>query len=321
MTTKEIIIAALKKKGGAMLIDELERETGILTSKLRQVLTPYSIDVVRVGNKAFDLSDRVYPGKTFRYTPTEFEIEKGYISADDDFHLFLTACFDYSSEITLIDEDGIKHVLPKSTSRKEIFYRVYNGFKKWYQKNDFHEGDDILITCLEWRNHTFSFKKQKKHERDEFIIEVRNRHLANMVFDILNHSISKYESDLFLVRKYLFTYSFNKEIPPDQLAKVLKKDKRFLISRFNKILSWTGHLLKDWLTIGLRKYYCRNDRDEWVPVSVISDEFGRYGFCNLCLERMKWSKEKGWQHLENELDGVDAYLDKSFFKEGLPKNN
>jgi hypothetical protein len=36
---------------------------------------------------------------------------------------------------------------------------------------------------------------------------------------------------------------------------------------------------------------------------------------------MRWSKEKGWQHLKDELDGVDAYLDKTFFKEGLQKDN
>ncbi len=321
MTTRELITAALEKKGKAMTIDQLQKKIGIIVPKLRQVLTPYSIDVVRVGDKTFDLSYRIYHGKAFRYTPTKQEIEKGFISAEDDLYLFLTACFDYSAIITFIDESGTKHILSKSKSVKEFPYRVYTGFKSWYQKNDFHLGDDIFFTCLDWREHMFSFKRQKKQNRDEFVIAVRNRKLAAMVFDILNHSVSKYEADLFLVRKYLFIYPFNNPVPPDQLEKVLRKDKRFLISRFDKMLSWTGHLIDDWLTIGLRKYYYQNDRGEWVPVSIISDEYGRYGFCNLCSERMKWSKDKGWQHLENELDSVDAYLDKSFFKEGLPKNN
>lgn len=321
MTRKELIKAVLEKNGRAMTVDELEKETGITAKKLRQVLTPYSIDIVRAGDKIFDLSYRIYPGKTFRYTPTKIEIEKGLISAEDDLHLFLTACFDYSATITLVDEEGIKYVLPKSRKNKNVPYMVYAGFIRWYRKNYFQHEDDILVTCLNWQNHIFSIKRCKKQDRDQFLITIKNRNLANMVFDILNHSYSKYEQDLFLVRKYLFIYPFNQSTPPDQLEKALRKDKRFLISRFDKMLLWTGHLLDDWLTIGLKKYYYKNDKGEWAPVSVISDEYGRYGFCNFCAERMKWSKDKGWRHLENEADWGDVYLDKTFFKEGLLKNN
>lgn len=319
MTTRELITAVLEKKGEALTIDELVRETHIPASKLRNVLTPYSYDIVRVGHKIFDLAYRVYPGKKFRYRPNEDEIKKGIISICDDLYLFLTTCFDYMAEITLIDQKKNVYTVKRSKSRKQPLH--FTGLKKWYRETTFKKGDDILFTCIDLTNHTYSFFHERKECRDEFAIAVRNRELADMVFDILNHSVSKYESDLFLVRKYLFIYPFEKDPPPDQLVHALSTDKRFLISKFNKMLSWTGHWLDNWLTIGLRKYYYQDKEGAWVPVSIITDKFGRYGFCTQCSQRMVWSKHDGWQHINEDSDYVDTYLDKTFFQEGLQYHN
>ena len=56
------------------------------------------------------------------------------------------------------------------------------------------------------------------------------------------------------------------------------------------MLSWTGVLLKYGLDIGLSKYYYLNEKGEYALATVLSDEFGRYGFCTLCDQRLHWEK-------------------------------
>ncbi len=117
---------------------------------------------------------------------------------------------------------------------------------------------------------------------------------------------------MFLIRKYLFVYPYNNPISPDHLTKAIWNDKRFLISIRDKMLSWTGSILTHDLVVGLSKYYYLNEKGEYALVSVLSDEYGRYGFCTLCDQRLIWEKNSGWRHSENENEW-DNYLTKEFF--------
>ena len=316
---RQTIKKLIEEKNKALNIDELIKYTGIKKDKIRQTLTTYDTAIVRVGKETYDTIERIYPGKTFRYTPEKIEVEKGVLLADEDMYLFLVAVFDYDSKIILIDENNNQYPLKSCRSSKYIPFSYYRGLEKWYKEVGFEFSDDILFTCLDFSQKKYKIIRQKKKDRDEFVIKIKNKKLADLVFSILVHTIPKYEHDMFLVRKYLFVYPYNDPIPPDSLVKAIWDDKRFLISTRDKMLSWSGTLLTHTLDIGLRKYYYLNEKEEFALATVLSDEFGRYGFCTLCDQRLHWEKVTGWRHPENENDWVD-YLTKEFFDLGKEKN-
>lgn len=310
---KQIIKKFIEEKNKSLTIDELVKYTGIPKVKIRQTLTSYDTTIVRIGPQIYDIVERIYPGKTFRYTPQKIEVQKSLLSAEEDLHLFLTAAHDYWSDITLIDDFNNRYLLKRNKAATKRSFSYYRGLAQWYKKVGFEYGDDILFTCLNFNEKQFKIVHQKKKDRDEFIIKIKNRKLADLVYKILSYTILKYELDMFLVRKYLFVYPYNDPIPPDYLTKAIWNDKRFLISTRDKMLSSTGYLLTHDLEIGLRKYYYLNEKSEYALVSVLSDEYGRYGFCSLCEQRLIWEKGTGWRHLKNEAEWSESYLSKEFF--------
>jgi len=87
------------------------------------------------------------------------------------------------------------------------------------------------------------------------------------------------------------------------------------------MLSWTGRQLTYELSVGLRKYYYLNEESQYVLATVLSDEYGRYGFCTLCDQRLIWEKDTGWRHPKDEAEWADSYLTKEFFDMGKEKVN
>ncbi len=300
-TRKQQLRKILEEKGKSLTINELVQFSEIPENKIRQTLTSYENDIVRIGTKRYDLVERHYSGRTFRYTPKKEEIDKGLLSAEEDLQLFLTAAYDYNANITLIDENNNQYRLKRIKTSK-LSFMYYRGIARWYRLAHFEIGDDILFTCLNFNQKMYKIRQQKKKEQDEFMIKVKNRKLADMIYDILQHTVFKYEMDLFLVRKYLFIYPYNDPIPPDYLKKAIALDKRFLISDRDRMLSWTGKPLMDYLTIGIRKYYLKNDKGEYMPVVIQSDEFGRFGFCPSCQQKLIWEIRNGWRHQRNDFE-------------------
>lgn len=317
---RQIIKELIEEKNKALTIDELVKFTKIPKDKIRQTLTTYDTTIVRVGPQTYDTVKRIYPGKTFRYTPQKKEIEKGLLSAEEDLHLFLTASRDYWADITLIDDLNNQYLLKRSKAATKRSFSVYHGLAKWYKKVNFEYEDDTLFTCLDFNQKKYKIIHQKKKDRDEFVIKVKNKKLADFVYSILSYTIPKYELDTFLVRKYLFVYPYNDPVPPDYLTKAIWNDKRFLISTRDKMLSWTGHRLTYELSVGLRKYYYLNEKGKYALATVLSDEYGRYGFCTLCDQRLIWEKDTGWRHPKNESEWTDSYLTKEFFDKGKEKS-
>jgi len=318
---RQIIKKLIEEKKKALTVDELVKLTGIPKDKIRQTITTYDTTVVRVGPQTYDTVERIYPGKTFRYTPQEKEIKKRVLSAEEDLHLFLTAARDYWEDVTLIDDLNNQYFLKRSKAATKRSFSAYQGLALWYKKVGFKYGDDILFTCLDFSQKKYKIVHLKKKNRDEFVIKIKNKKLADFVYSILSFNMNKYEMDTFLIRKYLFIYPFNDPVPPDSLTKAIWNDKRFLISTRDKMLSWTGHLLTYELSIGLRKYYYLNEKGEYVLVTVLSDEYGRYGFCTLCDQRLIWEKDIGWRHPNDEMEWTDSYLTKEFFDMGKKKVN
>ncbi len=310
---RQIIKKLIEEKNRPLTIDELVKFTGIPKIKIRQTLTTYDTTIVRTGPKTYDTVERIYPGRTFRYTPRKNEVQKGWLFAEEDLHLFLTAPRDYWTDITLIDVSGNRYLLKKHKAASKRTYSYYRGLAQWYRKVGFKSEDDVLFTCLDFKQKLYKIVHQKKEDRNEFIIKVKNRKLSNLVYKILSYTIPKYELDMFLIRKYLFVFPYNDPVPPDYLTKAIWNDKRFLISTRDKMLSWSGHLLTNDLEIGIRKYYYKNERCEYYPVSILSDEYGRYGFCEHCEQRLIWENESGWRHPIDEEEWSESYLSKDFF--------
>lgn len=324
MTIKQLLLRVFNSEKRSLTIEELSNLTNLPVPKIRQKLTPYEQEIVRVGNNLYDLAERVYQGKTFRYTPSKEEIAKGILRRDGDLGLFLIAWNHYEAIIRLIDEKNHRYKLVHRDRSKTINFPYYEGIAEWYERTDFAEGDDLLLTCLDIRSYTFSIRKETLAQRDEFVIGIKNKKLADLVYDILNHSVAKYEADFFLFRKYLYVYPYNTNTPPDHLLKALTNDKRFLISSRDKMLSWTGKLLDSWLAIGLKKYYFKNEQNEWVPVFIGQNKSGKkFGYCSQCKERMLWQGNYIWQHPKIPGEYVRKYLKPDFFifDKNKPMNN
>jgi len=314
LTTIQKIKKALIEEKRSLTVDELSALTEIPVSKIRARLTTFEFNVVRTGPQTYDLKERVYPGKTFRHTPSKEEIEKGILTTETDLFYYLISAVDFQAKVTLIDEDNLLYPLSFSKSYKNRPNRYYAGLKKWFTKYDFKEGDDLAFTCKSISDYTYYLHRVKKDERDNFLIKVRNKKLADLVYDILKYTVPKYEDIMFLIRKYLYIYPFNDPIPPDSLITIVSADSRFLFSGKDKMLSWTGHLFNESTVIGIKKYFYKNQQGQMMPVIITSDEYGKFGYCPKCNERLIWEKNTGWRHTKDELEYVDAYLDKDFFK-------
>ncbi|HCS79291.1 TPA: hypothetical protein DIV55_06165 [Patescibacteria group bacterium] len=312
-SNKQLLQKALEENGTALTIVELSQKTQLQVAKIRQTLTTWEKDIVRIGPQTYDLKWRVYCGKTFRHTPQAIEIEKGILSTETDVYYYLIASFDYRAKITLYDEDDVAYPLTDRKQSKNLKLSYLSGLSKWFKKYNFEVNDDILFTCKDIKTHEFKIRRQKKQERDEFIIAAKNRRLADLVYDIINHTLPKQEGDMFLIRKYVYVYPFNDPVPPDGLIKVLANNKRFLISNIDKMYSWTGHRIKDFLTVGLRKYYLQNDKKDWIPVIIDTDEFGKYGYCSQCSERVIWESDIGWHHTKTDFESAESYIPNEFF--------
>lgn len=172
-SNKQLLQKVLEESGTALTVSELSKRKGIPITKVRQTLTTWEKDIVRVGSQTYDLVWRVYPGKTFRHTPQQIEIDKGSLSAETDIFYYLIASFDYKAKITLYDEDNIP--------------------------------------------------------------------------------------------------------------------------------------------------YPYNDKNSWIPVIIDQDEFGKYGYCTHCNERVIWESGIGWYHTRSDLEYAESYIPAEFFKLGNPK--
>lgn len=311
-TTKQQILKILEPRNGAITVNELSALTHITIAKIRNRLTTFESDIVRVGDNSYDLAERVYKGKKFRYSPTAREIKKGILQASD-VGFFLNSPYDYTDHVILIDDQKNQHTLSRAKLASSIRSPYLSGLSKFYKITNFIEGDDIIFTCVDIKTHTFLIEKEARAQRDEFTIKIKNQKLANMVFDIINHTIPKQETDMFLFRKYLYVYPYNEPTPPDHLIKALENDKRLLISKRDPMFSWTGRLLDDWLTIGLKKYYFLNYQKIWTPVLIEKNKNGKRGYCTQCNDWMHWDKKKGWQHPEIEGEYRRRYINPSFF--------
>lgn len=316
ISRKQRIVSFLKEHGGSQNIDDIAKGIGTPVDKVRQTLTTFEKDVVRVGYKQFDLLTRVHKGKIFRYTPTAEEYTSGTLRADEDLHFFLTAFREYWPDITFLDPNGRTYSLHQVKANKHVPVAHYSGIEQLFSRLDMQEGDDLLITCQNVETYTFHVRKERATDRDTLQIAVRNTQLADMVADILLHTLSHDETDMFLIRKYLFIYPHFSYPPPDSLRLAIATDPRFIMTPRDHMLSWTGYPMSGarW-AIGLKKYYLRSPEGVYIPVVIQTDEEygGKVAYCTQCNERLIWEKQTGWRHTKDDLEWSDAYVPKEFF--------
>ncbi|MEK7577853.1 MAG: hypothetical protein AAB492_04555 [Patescibacteria group bacterium] len=316
ISRKQRIVKYLEENDSSQNIDAIAKGTGIPVDKIRQTLTTFEKDVVRVGHKQFDLLTRVHKGKVFRYTPTGEEYSTGTLHAEEDLHYFLTAFRDYWPDITFLDPNGRNYLLHQVKSNKHVPFAHYSGIEQLFSRLDMQIGDDLLITCQSIETYIFLVRKERAKDRDTLQIAVRNQRLADMVADILLHAISHDEADMFLIRKYLFIYPYFTDPPPDSLRRAIASDPRFIMTPRDRMTSWTGYpMTGDRWVIGLKKYYLHSLDGTYIPVVIEADEEygGKVAYCTHCNERLIWDQQTGWRHTKDDLEWTDAYVPKEFF--------
>lgn len=297
-----------------MTLEELAKCMGTTPAKLRTSLGNFDSRVVRVGNKLFDLGDRVYKNRTFRYTPSEREIKLGAIENHQDITYLLDGYRGFWNDIHLVDDKDNSTTLIREKSKRNKYYR---GLLPLLRKHKTNPGDDWLFTCQDLSTHTYLFWVQKKEDRDEKKIKANNKKLADMVYSILSHALTRTERDMFLIRKYAFLFDGFDDNAPDSLTRAIEGDYRFLHTFRDTLCGWTGEPYhdSDTLTVAISKYYYLADDNTYVLVDVQEDEWGdRVGWCTRCDSFLLWSPTTGWRHPNDDLDRVNAGLPSSFFK-------
>jgi hypothetical protein len=257
----------------------------------------------------------------FRYTSTPFEFERKILNAHEDLSYFLTGWRDHFATIHLIDPQKKSYELRSVRPNKKIPFFHYSETGRLFTNLKAEPCDDILFTCLDLPTHTFLVTREKASYRKTLEISFRNCALCDMIYDILLPSYNHYEDSLFIIRKYLFLYPYFTDPPPDHLRKAISSDLRFLITPRDMIYSPSGYPMDYFdMTIGLKKYFLKNEKNEYIPVFIDTDEKfgGKVGYCAHCDERLIWEKDSGWRHCVDEMEWVDAYIPKEFFSKENP---
>jgi len=239
-TTKAVKV--LTYTGNAMTLEELARSIGDTAAKLRNSLTNFDSRIVRVGNKLFDLGDRTYKGRTFRYTPTEREIKLGAIESHQDITYLLDGFRGFWNDIHLTDDNNNYAALIREKGKNRKYYR---GLLPLLKNNPTKQGDDWLFTCQDLSTHSYLFRVQKHSDRDEEKIKKNNEKLADMAYSILSHSFTRTETDMFLIRKYAFLFDGFDDHAPDSLVSAIEDDNRFLHTFRDTLCGWTGKPFHD----------------------------------------------------------------------------
>lgn len=307
------VVRLLHEAGAPLPIGELARKLSLPEAKIRQSVGDiYNMEVVRVGDKLYDLPERAFVGKTFRYTPSQGEIQSGKLEQGTDLLEILTlGCARRGDrKVTALDSSGKSHTLKVAREKTGAYGFALSGLKPWYAKAGFAHGDDILFTCTAYSPPAYRIERVPKGARDEAATAQRNSQLADLVFRQLLKEVKKFCHVMFLVRKYVFLFPFNDSVPPDSLFKALAGDPRFLVSK--NVAGYDGKPMHEWI-VGIRKYFFEREDGVWIEVSVTKDEFGSFGSCTQCWERLIWNKENGWQHVEHDWDLAVSYLTPEFF--------
>lgn len=313
VTRKTLIREAIEKADRASTLSEISKAINVSPTKINQSLTTFDFSIVRIGPETYDLPSRFYKGRSFRVSPGQLEINKGIIRADEELPIFLASSYHTFDPVFLVDEDKSEYLIRTIKYAKTASFEYYKDLNEWFKKYNFQFGDDIIFTCLSYQDKKYLIKHIKKSDRDEKLISLKNKILADYVYKIILMTIYKYEDIMFLFRKYMFTFPFNDDIPPDPIFNALLSDHRFVLSTRDRILNHAGQIIEAKI-IGLSKYYFDDKDGNKVLVEILSDEFGKFGSCSLCNERMIWEPNSGWRHCKDDMEWADTEIPKEFFK-------
>jgi len=177
------------------------------------------------------LLSRVLNGGYYRYTLNEGDVEKGMLSCDYELNfLFNPYWMVEERELTFIQKDkiinktSIKYLGPDVTP-----HRIVDGFKEWFVEENLVSGDDVVIKIIDIDNGLYELIPQKKTNREEVIIQKKNKEVADIIIVIISRIYNKSIIPGILIRKLFGLYSYKDPCPPDPIHKIVEKDNRFFI--------------------------------------------------------------------------------------------
>ncbi|MCD6575177.1 hypothetical protein J7K97_05825 [Candidatus Aerophobetes bacterium] len=293
----------LLEAGCPLPINEVSQLTGLTKNQVRGTASYYDSEIVPLGEGRIALIYHAYKGRGLRVTPEKGDIKEGLIESDELF-CYLWPVY-IPEEVTCIDSSGQKFTIKRefSTSRKQ---NVITGFGKWYHKEGFKQGDDIIFRCRNLKEREFEIYRLPAKERNEKKIAHQNKKLQNLVYDILKYTSNKYENAYYLIRKCILKDLYLEEVLPDGLLQAIKDAKYLLIFE-------QQYPMISYFNIGIKKYF-HSHKGKYHLVSIMEDEImGKYAYCTQCERIMLWDEKRGWRPVRKE-NFLDIFLDESFFK-------
>ncbi|MEW6685392.1 MAG: plasmid pRiA4b ORF-3 family protein [Candidatus Edwardsbacteria bacterium] len=236
---KKQIYDLLKTSQNALSIEEiilgLEKVTSIKKTKqqIRNALSAYDCkEIIRVGKETYNLLSHMVNGIYYRYTLSEQEILNGILSCDDE----LGFIFDpYENrrkrqikifkDNTLITETKLEFCGPFGSPRLRI-----TGLSEWIRKEKLSTDDDIIIEVVDIDSGLYKFIPEKKFQRNEEVIQKKNKEVTEIIIGILNRIDRKSCWPKELTKRVTGLYSYRDNCPPDNLTKIVEKDERLKIN-------------------------------------------------------------------------------------------
>jgi hypothetical protein len=236
---REYIIELLKMSNKALTIDEiiceLERLYSIQKTKRQVRNALYSSEykeIICVGKDTYDLLSRVVNGGYYRYTLNEGDVEKGMLSCDYELNFIFNPYWmvEEERELTFIQKDKIINKTSiKYLGPDVIPHRIVDGFKEWFVEENLVSGDDVVIKIIDIDNGIYELIPQKKTDREEVIIQKKNKEVADIIIGIISRIYNKSIIPGILIRKLFGLYTYKDPCPPDPIHKIVEKDNRFFI--------------------------------------------------------------------------------------------
>lgn len=313
------IITLLSTSNNPINIDDIAKSLHLPIAKIRNVITPYQAKVVKVGYKTFDLAERVYRGRVFRYTPTIEDLQHKGIHYNSDIYFLLHGYVSGYDQVIQIQSDHGDFILKRPSTGPHRQYLM--GLKSWFTQSSFQAGDDLIFKCLDLPTQTYFLRHEPALSRDNTAIGRKNIALADFVYKLLLYEPNHYADTMFLIRKYAFEFDGFTDPAPDMLLRTIDQDLRFITNQKDQMYSWVATQLygkytaRSAVAIGLRKYYLESRDHSFYPVSIqTNDDFAlKEAWCTHCWKRVKWG-ENCWKHIYSEQDIFDCEVTRDFYK-------
>lgn len=143
-----------------------------------------------------------FQGVRFRLPLDQEKVNKGWVNVGDSLHSYLPPHFPLE-RVRFMDAAGKPVVFQiKPVSQKvntsfgpQTITTLYASPSAWFRAQKVYAKDHLLFTILDWEQGILQLEREPFGQRDQALLAQRNRLLADLFFDLLEHAV---EEDIYV---------------------------------------------------------------------------------------------------------------------------